>query len=368
MFKSTILSCLAAASILALQGCGVDSHADEASGPYLHQVETREIVLESAYQVAREFAGEIQAGQSSQVAFEFPGRVETLVVNIGDPVSAGDLLASLDTRLLQSERDELNAQRSEVEAELDTTRRNLERIQRLQSEHLASERELDDLTGRKQVLEASLQRIGAALEANTIRLEKAELRAPFDAVVASRLIDSGTVVDAGTPVFRLVQSGVREIRAGVPVGLAAQLGVDDEIPVRRGADQTTGTLLGLAPEVDQATRSRVLRVRVHENWQPGDLAYVQIDVPVQQAGAWVPDTAVTEGTRGTWVVYAARGEDDSTSVLEARSVVIHHVRENELYVSGALAGGDQVVASGLQRLAPGQVVRARAEQVLADAH
>jgi RND family efflux transporter MFP subunit len=251
---------------------------------------------------------------------------------------------------------------------MDTARRNLKRVTQLQAESLASEREMDDLTGRTRVLEASLQRIEAELDANSIRLKKSELRAPFNAVVASRLIDSGTIVDPGTPIFRLVESGTREIRAGVPVAIASQLSIDDEILVRNGEQQTNGQLLGLAPEVDQATRSRSLRVRVKENWSPGDLAYLRISVPIAKQGTWLPDTAVTEGVRGTWVVYAVRNPGNEGSQLEARSVVIHHARGNELFVSGALENGDRVVTSGLQRLAPGQMIRALPEQVLADAN
>jgi len=367
MFKLLAPLGIALAGLLLLQGCGSEGYADGATPPYRHQVTTREIALQDSYRVEREFAGEIQAGQSSQLGFEFPGRVDVLYVNIGNAVSKGDLLARLDTRLLQSEGNELAAQRAELAAELDTTERNLARIKRLQAENLASERELDDLTGRTLVLEASLQRVDAALEANLIRLGNSELRAPFDAVIASRLVDSGTVIDAGTPVIRLVESGVREIRAGVPVTMATRLKVGDEVKIRNGQDLAIGEIAGISPEVDQATRSRSLRVHVYENWSPGDLAYLQIGVPVDLQGAWLPDSAVTEGARGTWVVYAAIDQGDAEALLEARSVVIHHVRGNELFVSGALDNGDRIVVSGLHRLAPGQVVRSGLEEVLADA-
>lgn len=367
MFKLLAPLGIALAGLLFLQGCGSEGYADGATPPYRHQVITREIALQNSYRVEREFAGEIQAGQSSQLGFEFPGRVDALYVNIGNAVSKGELLARLDTRLLQSEGNELAAQRAELAAELDTTERNLARIKRLQAESLASERELDDLTGRTLVLEASLQRVDAALEANAIRLGNSELRAPFDAVIASRLVDSGTVIDAGTPVFRLVESGVREIRAGVPVTMATRLKVGDEVKMRNGQDLAIGEIAGISPEVDQATRSRSLRVHVHENWSPGDLAYLQIEVPVDLQGTWLPDSAVTEGARGTWVVYAAIDQGDAEALLESRSVVIHHVRGNELFVSGALENGDRIVVSGLHRLAPGQVVRPGLEEVLADA-
>jgi multidrug efflux pump subunit AcrA (membrane-fusion protein) len=100
-----------------------------------------------------------------------------------------------------------------------------------------------------------------------------------------------------------------------------------------------------------------VRVAVESSWTPGTLAYLQIDERVPQTGGWVPDTAVTEGLRGTWVAYIAVPAGDGLFRLEARSVVIHHADSGKLFVSGALAEGDQVVTGGLQRLAPGQLVR-----------
>jgi RND family efflux transporter MFP subunit len=283
-------------------------------------------------------------------------------------VHAGQLLARLETRLLESERDELKARLAELRAEWETAQRNLERVERLQADQLVSERERDDLAGRVQVLAASLQRVEAGLQANRVRLDKAELRAPFDASIAQRLVDAGVVVDAGMPVLSLVQQGAREVRAGVPVRLADALTVGDPVRVRVGDAQATGQVAGLGPVVDPLTRSRTIRVHVGEDWSPGQIAYLNIAEPVAGRGAWLPDAAVTEGVRGTWVVYAAVDSGDQRAALEARSVVIHHVRGNELFVSGALEDGEKVVAAGLHRLAPGQQVRTEPDsRMIADA-
>jgi RND family efflux transporter MFP subunit len=367
MIKLTTLVFTIAFSGFLLQGCNLEGRADIAAEPYLHRVETRTVRFDSSYDVRREFAGEIKAGQSSELGFEFPGQLEELYVDEGDYVVAGQLLAQQDTGLLGAERDELAARRAELQAELETAQRNLERVKRLQSDKLASERELDDLAGRTRVLQASLQRVDAALQANSIRFEKSELRAPFDADIARRLLDSGVVVNAGQAVFSLVDSGVREVRAGVPANMADRMAAGDLVSVRAGKQLVEGLLIAVGPVVDQATRSRVVRVRVADDLPPGGSAYLQIGVPMNQRGAWIPDAAVTEGVRGTWVVYAAQDSGDNRARLESRSVVIHHARGNELFVSGALEEGDRVVTSGLHRLAPGQLVRTGLGDLIADA-
>jgi multidrug efflux pump subunit AcrA (membrane-fusion protein) len=169
-------------------------------------------------------------------------------------------------------------------------------------------------------------------------------------------------------VLSLVQEDAREIRAGVPVRLAETLAPGDTVMVRVGDLRSSAQVVALGPVVDPLTLSRTLRARVTEDWSPGQIAYLRIAEPVDGRGAWLPDSAVTEGARGTWVVYAAVDAGDQRAELEARSVVIHHVRGNELYISGALEDGQRVVAAGLHRLAPGQRVRIEDDaRMIADA-
>ena len=132
--KLIALALIAGGLVFFSQGCSLDSRADGLSEPYLHRVETSEVRFEPYYEVMREFAGEVQAGQSSELGFEFPGQLLELYVDEGEAVEAGQLLARMDTGLLQAERDQLNAQKAELQAELETTQRNLARVEKLQSE------------------------------------------------------------------------------------------------------------------------------------------------------------------------------------------------------------------------------------------
>lgn len=349
------------------QSCGAEIHAAQAAEPYLHKASTETISIQPAYRLEREFAGEVRAGQTSELGFELDGQVTELLVDECDKISEGQVLARLDIELLESRGRELEAQVEELRAELETTGRDLGRIERLSAENLASERERDNLAGRVRVLQASLDRASAALEANEIRLAKSDLRAPFDSRIAARHVDSGVVVNAGTAIFSLVESGAREVRAGVPLRVAETLKPGDQIDVRAGAQIARGRVIQVSPVVSQATRSRAVRVALDNDWAPGEIAYLIITTDVETPGAWLPDTAVTEGVRGTWVVYAAVAVGDARAVLEARSVVIHHAWGGRLFVSGALHDGDEVVTGGLHRYAPGQIVRPEPSPVIANA-
>jgi len=351
-----------------LSACGVDSRADGNAPEPRHRVAVQRVDWQDGYSVQRSFAGRVESAQSPTVAFELPGRIAELLVDEGEAVAAGAPLARLDTRLLQAETDELRARAEEIEADLDLARRNLARVQRLQADQLASERERDELASRVRLLEASRGRNRAALDANRIRLEKTILRAPFPARVTGRAADAGAVVAAGEPVFTLVGNQRREVRAGLPRRLAADLRIGDRLAVRVGNDRAHGEVLAIGAVVDLSTGSQPVRLAVNRDWAPGDLAYLEVGETVPDAGAWLPDTAVTEGLRGTWVVYVARADGDGEAVLESRSVTIRHAAGGRLFVTGALEDGEQVVTEGLHRVAPGQRVRTHAANRVSHVH
>ncbi len=361
MYRRLLCLSLAAPAAALIQGCGGESHASVATvEPYLHRVETVEVRLQDRYEVTREYAGVVEAGQRSAVGFELGGRVVALEVDEGDPVRAGQVLARLDTSLLEAEQRSLEARRTELEAERGLARRNLERVERLVADRLASDRELDELDSRVRALDAAQDQVAAQLEANALRRQKSTLVAPFDARVAARHVDAGVVLDAGTPVLSLLEASDREVRAGIPRRVAAGLRAGDALSIRIAGETAEGRVISVGPVTDDATRTRSVRVRIERDWFPGEIAYVRIDQPVQRTGAWVPAAAVTEGVRGTWVVYAAVPDGDGRFRLEARSVEVQHAREDTLFVSGALNAGERVVAAGLQRVAPGQPVRLEA--------
>ncbi len=347
-----------------MQACGRDPEANSDVPAYRHQAETVAVLMQDGYTVERRFAGRVQARQESTLGFELSGMVASLLVNEGDQVVRGQELARMDTQLLEAEQQQLHAQQVEIQSQLDLAQRNLQRIESLQRDQLASERDRDERASEVQRLQAMLAQNEAARVGNRIRQDKSILRAPYAARIGPRLVDAGTVVSAGSPVFRLLDAGQREVRAGLPVALADGLAPGVALKVQRENDISTGQLLAIGAEVDQGTRTRAVRIAIDRPWPPGELAYLLLDEFHAQSGAWLPETAVTEGLRGTWIVYVARGAGDATAVIETRTVTVHHSRPGELFVSGALQPGDQVIAGGLHRLAPGQQVRTRTREML----
>ncbi len=336
---------------------------EPASQPtYHHRVDPLTVNRQDNYQVTRSFTGIVAARQQAELGFELAGKLTRIPADEGDQVNKDQVLAALDTALLARERDELKAQLQETEAQLTLVQQNLKRIDSLSEKGYASAQEQDELTSERQVLEATLERLSAALAANQTRFDKSLLRAPFNAIVSRRYVDVGTVVDAGTAVLRLLEDAPMEARIGLPIRLLGQVAVGEEVELQTANSKVSGTVLTVSPDVDSNTRTVPIRVRLPADAPLVDGQLIDLRLPetVKKSGFWVPMTALTDGLRGLWNVYVLVPDDPDDETeryrLEARDVQIVHADLERVFVSGALADDERIAKAGLQRLVPGQVV------------
>jgi preprotein translocase subunit YajC len=90
----------------------------------------------------------------------------------------------------------------------------------------------------------------------------------------------------------------------------------------------------------------------------GESAVLQVAETVNTAGGWLPVTALLEAPRGLWDVLTITADQQGETRARRESVEILYTRGNEVFVRGTLAGDVTVVASGLQRISPGDLVEA----------
>ena len=315
---------------------------------------------QSDYQIERRFAGRVAARQDTDVGFELGGRVAQMHVNDGERIKQGDLLASLDTELLVTERDQLKAQLADTQARQDLNLANIARHKSLQASGFASQQRLDELLTEEKTLAAGADALRAALSNVGSRLRKAQLRAPYDGVVASRFADQGTVVAAGSPVIRLQEVAAMEAMVGVPVGFALGLASGQQVPLILRDQQLRGQVITVGADVNTVTNTVNVRLLLPSEAQAfnGDIIQLVMTEAVLQAGYWIPAEAITDGVRGRWTIYVLADGDAGQYRVEARDVQIHHSHDNQVYVSGALRDGELIVAAGVHRLVPGQRVTA----------
>ena len=360
-------TCALTVATLWLAGCDAEI-ADADSGEYVHRVVAAPLVASAGYDIERRFAGIVSPRQSSSLGFELAGQLASLSVDEGDLVRKGDALATLDTRLLEDERQRLEAQREDAASRLALAKRNLERARALRPDGFTTERDIDQLETEVSTLSAQIDQIKAARQSNSTRLEKSRLVAPFDATISRRHKDEGAVVATGEPVFTLLESQGLEVRVGVPVRMLAQLETGAAVTIEIHGVPAPGYILALGNDVTRATLTVPVRVALPDTVRAvaGDQASILLVETETQPGFWLPATAITDGLRGLWNVYAlVPAEEPDRFLVEARDVRVNHANAEQVYVSGAVTEDELVMTGGLHRVVPGQVVRLAIEEAVA---
>jgi RND family efflux transporter MFP subunit len=339
-----------------------DSQAPQVSqeSSYYHVANAQEVSFVDEYQVDRVYVGHVSAAQTANVGFEHAGKVSEIKAEEGRFVAKGAVLARLDSQLLQVEKLELQAQLQEISADQALVEANLNRNVNLKKGGFTSEQTLDELKARSQALSARYARINAALKANQINQDKSVLVAPFDGVVEQKHIAEGEVVAPGTPAFVLIQQSSPEVKIGVPVRILKQVKNETVHALKIGDEWVNAQWASGGAQIDPVSRTVQLRFLLPESepFYNGQLAYLSIKETVKKRGTWIPLEALTDGVRGLWNVYVLTPNPDSKLyTLMRRDVRVLHATETDAFVTGALAAGDRLLVSGLQRLVPGQQVR-----------
>ncbi|MEN1704729.1 MAG: efflux RND transporter periplasmic adaptor subunit [Planctomycetota bacterium] len=322
-------------------------------------VTVSEASWQDSIELSRSFIGEIRAQQRVELSFELAGTVEDLAADEGEAVAAGTVIARLDTARLEADLARQNAAIDAARSDLTLSRQTLDRVRRAIAADAANPQELDEATSLVSTLEARLAEAEASARRIRVDLEKSTLRAPFDAIVARRHADLGSLAQPGRAVIVLLERAAPEARIGVPPSLIDAVDASTRV-VARGASHGVRRVEVL-PEIDRVTRTAEVRLTLDSalggGLREGDTAEVVLTTVIEADGFWVPVAALTQSVRGLWALYIAAPTDDGSFVLERREVEVVQPGDGRAFVRGAIDNGELIVVDGKQRLVPGMNVR-----------
>lgn len=333
----------------ALANRSADVPEPEAAAMTRVAVET--LQRQDSYRVARKFVGQVEARATVDLSFELGGRLVSLLVDEGDEVAAGQVVASLDTALLKAEETRQRAARAATLTQLDLAETRLVRAEALRLEGFASVETLDQALATRNELQSRLAEIDASLQSVAINLEKSVMRAPFRGRVGAQFVDEGTALTAGQPVASLIETGVAEVRVGLPLGTdRASL---DGAEVDVGGIIYPATLIQFRPDIDPLTRTQTALFAIETDTPPvfGQTATLRVETDVEAPGVWIGLDALQEGAGGVWTMLVV--ED---SAVKPATVEVLHAEETRVFVRGSFRDGALMIRSGAHRVVPGQVV------------
>jgi RND family efflux transporter MFP subunit len=317
------------------------------------------VELAQGYTVTRRFTGQVEAAARTDLGFELSGRITEVLVEEGDVVPVGMVLARLDTSALIPERAALEADMSALAADAELARLTLERNDTLTERGFRSVAAQDDARLALTRAEAGMAAVRAGIAGVDVRLEKSVLTAPFAARVGARMADPGQTAAAGGTVLVLFDAAPARARVGLPPELAAGLAVGDVVTVEQGDAEVAATVRQIRPDLDPSTRSRSVVLTLPEGATHvlGDTIALILTQAVEDPGFWAPLSALREGVRGSWSVMAVEATAQGDRTTPAAVEVIHSDGAR-VFLRGTLPAGARIIAEAPDRVAPGQLVLA----------
>jgi len=292
--------------------------------------------------------GTVAANRDVEIAAEESGTVREILVEEGSRVRKGQPLIRLNDDILRAELEQAAAQ-----AEL--ARETYERNRQLYEDERAIS-ELRYVETRALAREARAGR--RALEE---RVARTMIRAPFDGVLETKLVEVGSMVSPGVRVARVVQLDPVEIRGGVPERFAPDVRVGADAVVRFDVlpDRTFEGRLSYVGSVIHP-QSRTFRVELRLPNPDGAVKPEMVaDVTLVRrrfdSALVVPQEALVREEDGFVAFVVEEGEDGP--VATSRPVGIRTSQRNEVVVDRGLAPGDRLVVVGQARVADGDRVR-----------
>ena len=317
--------------------------------------------------------GSVQPLEETVVYARANGYVRRWLVDIGDHVRGGQLLAEVDTPELDQELAAARAQAAQAQAAViqaranrDLSRTELARYERLAPVGVATEQELAQRRARAVVDEAGVrvaEANAASQEANISRLTQlksfARVVAPFDGVVTQRSIDRGALVTAGnsTPLFRVVAMDPVRVFVQVPQDVAPSVraGTAAKVLVREYPGVTfEGKVARAAGALDATSRTMNTEVRVPNpagKLLPGMYAQDSLSLSVPHRVLTVPATSLLSDAKGSRV--AVVGDDGRLRLV---TVEVERDTGSAVELASGLTGTERVVRIGNPSLADGMAV------------
>lgn len=284
------------------------------------------------------------------------GLVTRVLVEPGDWVNAGQVLATVD-RSVQSQTAQSQAANIRVaQADLSLAQAELDRAQQLLARGFVSKADIDRKTATRDAAAARVRVAQAQLSETQARNRRLDIRAPAAGLVLTRAVEPGQIVSAGSgTLFRVAQGGQMELRAQlaeadlqrIPVGASAEV-----TPV--GMDRVfSGEVWQVSPVIDPQTRQGVARIALSFDraLRPGGFASARI-----MAGGAVapllPQSAIQSDAKGNYV-YILNAKDEA----ERRAVTTGEVSDAGVAIASGLEGTERVVLTAGAFLNPGQKVK-----------
>ena len=303
--------------------------------------------------------GNVAAWQEAVIGAEISNyRLSAVLVNVGDRVAKGQLLARIADDNVAADLAQSAAAVAEAEANAAEARFNAERARQLRASGFYSPQQAQQSISAELAAAARVDAARARKQNDELRLAQTQVRASDAGIISSRTATVGSLTQPGQELFRLIRGGRLEWRAEVTGAELAKLKPGMSATVAGPAGGTVkGKVRMLGPTVDVASRNALIYVDLSESavtagLRAGMFARGEIELGVSPALTLPQSAVVTRDGFSYAFVVAAGGDKVALTKLDVGRRVGERIE-----ILGGLAADAQVVVSGAGFLADGDTVR-----------
>ncbi|CAH0495044.1 efflux RND transporter periplasmic adaptor subunit [Novosphingobium sp. CECT 9465] len=283
------------------------------------------------------------------------GQVAQVLVDAGDWVRAGQVLAVIDRSVQSQQIASQSANIAVADADARLAQANLDRALRLVEKGFISKADIDRLTATRDAANARVRVARASLGELGARAARLNIVAPAAGLVLTRAVEPGQVVSSGSGVlFSLARDGQMEMQARLSEADIGRLSVGNvaEVTPVGTTRVLTGEIWQLSPTIDPQTRQGIARIALAYDaaLRPGGFASASLRSGTIVAPL-LPESAILSDEKGAYVFVVAsdnkvRRRDVTTGEVSARGIsVIKGLSGNErvvLRAGGFLNAGDLI--------------------------
>jgi membrane fusion protein (multidrug efflux system) len=344
-FKTVRWTILIIILIICQPGCAKLDKTGKTSAADTPQSITVAAVLMQKIERRVDITGTLAPWEDANISFEVDGRIMEVLVDLGDQVKRGAVLAIVG-------QEEYVWKKAQADAELEVAEADFKRFKELITNKIVSPQQLAETRRRLDVARA-----GADLAHK--KLNDTVLRAPFDASVGKRLINPGEYVRTGTQAFYLVRLNPLKFKGDVPERYAPDVKMGDQViayPESSSQMPAQGKIIRVGPSVYNDSRSFPIEAEIPNQEgaiKPGTFARLSILTKTIENTLTVPENAVFSFAGSPRAFVIENGKAREQTVETAGKT------KDRVMVAKGLREGEKVAITGVELLSDGQAVAVR---------
>lgn len=296
-----------------------------------------------------DYSGSVRARVEMNLGFRVNGKITERLVDVGDRVKPGDLLARVDPNDYQLAVKSAQANLAAAVKQVETTDLARKRAEQLFAKNVTPKSELEQASLSYDQAVSARDSASSSLEQARNQVSYADLKSDQNGIVTTINADVGQVVGSGTPVVTVAVDGEKEVQIAVPEMDIAQFKSGKMVKARFWSDDALtleGKVREVAGSADQQSRTFAVRVSLPNDPRIllGMTATIEAKVEDEKVLISIPLSALAEkeGRQIVWVV------DRGTGTVHARDIKVADFTDSGVRVTDGLRAGDVVVAAGTQ--------------------